>query len=102
VGQAATAKFKVKNTGKTPLEIYDVQSSTYSTTWRLNKGSIKPNEDGVLEVTYTPRSVGDINETITVTSTDYNNYFTKVALKATVVPSTAKGVLKDGGSSPFK
>lgn len=102
VGQTTTARFTVKNTGKSDLEVYDARTQViYGSTWRLSKPTLKPGESATLEVTMTPRTKGELNETITVTSTDYNNYFTKLSVKADVVDAAAQSVMKPG-AAPFK
>jgi hypothetical protein len=103
-GQTAVARFNVTNKGKSKLEIYDVTSTTFSTTWLFSKPSLAPGETGTLEVTYrTPNKPGDITEGLQVTSSDYNNYFSKLSLKATVkevVPQSS--VIKSSAAVPFK
>jgi len=104
-GQTAVARFKISNKGKTSLELYDVTSSNNSTSWSFSKPNLAPSETGTLEVTYrAPNTTGAVSENITVTSTDYNNYSTKLLINATVVASKAQpSVLKPGaGNVPFK
>lgn len=102
VGQSATARFNVKNTGKSDLEIYDAHTTViYGSTWRLSKPVLKPGESAVLEVTLVPRNKGELNETIQVTSTDYNNYNTKLHVRADVVEPNTTGLMKQG-AAPFK
>ncbi len=102
VGQSTTARFNVTNTGKSNLEIFDARTTViYGSTWRLSKPTLKPGESATLEVTMAPRQKGELNETITVSSTDYNNYFTKLIVKADVVEPASQGVMKQS-AAPFK
>jgi hypothetical protein len=103
-GQSAVARFQVTNKGKSKLEIFDASSAGYTTSWTFSKPSLEPNETGTLEVTYkTPNKPGPALEAITVTSTDYNNYFTKLSIKATIKQVTPQSsVLKPTTAVPFK
>jgi hypothetical protein len=103
-GQSAVARFQVTNKGKSKLEILDAQAG-FGNTWTFSKSNLEPNETGTLEINYrAPSKAGDATETVTVTSTDYNDYFTKLTLKAKVVESKAQpSVLKPGANAvPFK
>ena len=102
-GQNGVARFTFTNKGKSDLEIYDAASSTYVTSWRVDKPSVKPGEKGTLEITYNARGkVGANTEVITVTSTDYNDYFQKLNIKA-VIGQPSGSVMKAGANAaPFK
>lgn len=102
-GQSAVARFTVTNKGKSDLEIYDASSTSYSTSWSFSKPALKPGEKGVLEITYkAPQKPGPIDEVVTVSATDYNNYFTKLRIRAQVVAPATSSVLRDGPGVPFK
>lgn len=103
-GQTAVARFKVTNKGKSKLEIFDASTTTFSTSWSLSKPSLAPGESATLEITY--RAVnkpGPVTETVQVTSSDYNNYYTKLNIKAVVKETAAApSPLKPGAAVPFK
>ena len=102
-GQTAVARFQVTNKGKNKLEIYDASTPTNTTTWTFSKPSLAYGETGTLELTYrTPNKPGPAEETVTITSTDYNNYFTKVKIKAIVKETAGQSVMKTGAAVPFK
>ncbi len=103
-GQTAVARFTVTNKGKAPLEIYDASSASMTTTWAISKPSLATGESGTLEITYrAPSKPGKVTETITVSSTDYNNFFTKLTMTAEVKDvSGQSSVMKSGAAVPFK
>jgi hypothetical protein len=103
-GQRGTAKFTVKNTGKSDLVIKDVESTCFCVNHKLSKEAVKPGESATLELYYTPRNIGERDETVTIHSTDIVNEEVKLTFHSNVVNSLAPtSVLKEGNSAvPFK
>ena len=101
--QNGIARFTFTNKGKADLEIYDAASTAYTTSWRVDKPTVKPGEKGTLELTYTARGkVGANAETVTVTSTDYNNYFQKLSIKANIAQPAGSPIKAGTANSMFK
>jgi hypothetical protein len=94
----------VKNTGKTDLNITGIQAACNCVTLKTPAPKIKPGMEGIMELTYQPRVLGDQIETVSILSNDVVSPETKVSLKAKVVTSlTAKSVIKESGNEvPFK
>jgi hypothetical protein len=103
-GQSAVARFNVTNTGKSKLEIFDATSSGYNTSWAFSKPSLEPGEKGVLEITYKAASkAGEAKDVVQVASSDYNNYFTKLTLRATINEAApASSLMRPNAAVPFK
>jgi hypothetical protein len=101
-GQSATARYPFTNKGKAPLEFNDVRAGSYSITWRTAKPSYLPSEQGVLEVTYTAQGNGPKDEELTVTSSDYNDYFQKLHLKSNVFTPAGDSPMQEERAVPFK
>ena len=104
MGQKRTAKFTVKNTGKTDLEITGIKAPCQCVDFKTSEAKIKPGKSATLELTYAPSMLTDRTETVTLVSNDITNKDIKVALKAKVVQSlTTPNMLKESSSAvPFK
>jgi hypothetical protein len=65
---------------------------------------IKPGMEGIVELTYQPRVLGDQIEAVSILSNDVVSPETKISLRAKVVTSlTAKSVIKESSNEvPFK
>ena len=63
-----TTEFTIKNTGKKPLQIFDVKASCGCTVPKWNKNPIAPNGSDKIKVTFHPKStqLGGQNKTISV------------------------------------
>lgn len=97
-GQKVSYKFKVTNTGMSELKISGILAGCGCVTYTISKESIKPKESAVLDLIYTPKSLGDIEDVVTITSNDIVNKNIQVKLKANVVNSLAQpNLMKEGG-----
>jgi hypothetical protein len=103
-GQKASAKIAYTNTGKSDLVIEGVQAACNCVSFKASTTAVKPGEQGILELTYTPRALKDRVESIRIISNDKGPAESKVILKATVVESlAAQSMLKEGNAAvPFK
>lgn len=103
-GQTAKTTFTVHNTGKSNLQIERVQSVCACVNYTVSKASVAPGEQAILELTYTPRSVSQHNEVVTLTSNDLKNPVIQVTLQAQVVESlSSQNILKEQKTVvPFK
>jgi hypothetical protein len=102
LGQKSVAKFNIKNTGKTPLEISNVTSPCNCTSFSTSKPTIAPNETARLDITYTSRNIGDINEIVQILSNDLNNPSISVTLTGKVVETQSSTLRETGAATPFK
>ncbi|WP_345223498.1 DUF1573 domain-containing protein [Hymenobacter koreensis] len=103
-GQTPTARFTVKNTGKSPLELTSVTSNCYCVSFKTAPKAIAPGQSATVELQYAQRQLGQTTETVTLHSNDITGPDAKVTLKATVVQSLSQqSMLKEGGAAvPFK
>lgn len=103
-GQQPTARFTVKNTGKSDLEIGSITSSCYCVTAKSLPKALKPGQSAVVELQYAQRQVGQMNDVVTLHSNDITGSDPKITLKANIVQSlTQQSMLKEGGAAvPFK
>lgn len=102
IGQKTVAKFNIKNTGKTPLEISNVTSPCNCTTFSISKPAIAPGETARLDITYTVRNVGDINETVQILSNDLNHASIPVVLTGKAVETKSSTLRESSAAMPFK
>ncbi|SNC65954.1 Protein of unknown function [Hymenobacter gelipurpurascens] len=102
-GQAPTARFTIKNTGKQDLVLSAIQSQCYCVGYKSAPAPIKPGQSAVVELIYNQRKLGLQEESVTITSNDMHGD-TKLTLKANVVKDLNAGsMVKESGSSvPFK
>lgn len=97
-GQKVSYKFKVTNTGMSELKISGILAGCGCVSHAVSKETIKPKESAVLDLIYTPKSLGDIEDVVTITSNDIVNKNIQVKLKANVVNSLAQpNLMKEGG-----
>ena len=103
-GQKAVTKITVKNTGKNDLTISGVESACNCVTYKTLTSKIKPGSEGIVELTYIPRVLGEQTEVVKIASNDIVSPEVSVNLKAKVVQSlSAQSVLKESSSAvPFK
>jgi|JI8StandDraft_2_1071088.scaffolds.fasta_scaffold14699_2 hypothetical protein len=71
-GKPVTAEFTVKNTGKTPLVMENIQTSCGCTLADFTRTPIAPNQTGYVKVTYNANAVGSFTKTATITSNAEN------------------------------
>lgn len=103
-GQKGVAKVTVKNTGKQDLSISGIQSACNCVTFKSLESKIKPGKEGIVELTYVPRVLGEQIELVKFTSNDIVSPVAEVSLKSKVVQSlSAQSVLKENSNAvPFK
>ncbi len=94
--------FIVSNTGKDPLKIENVQAGCKCVTYKVDKVEIPAGESATLELTYFPRSLGDVKEKVTIFTNDRKNNLHTITLNATVVESlTQRSLLQESGGFGF-
>ncbi|MDB5260962.1 MAG: hypothetical protein JWQ14_243, partial [Adhaeribacter sp.] len=103
-GQKAVVKFTLKNTGKQDLTISGIQSACNCVSYKSLTPKIKPGSEGILELTYTPRVLGEQTEAVKIASNDLVSPELTLNLQAKVVQSlSAQSVLKENSNAvPFK
>jgi len=102
-GQKLSAKFSVKNTGKSDLEIYNVESACNCVSLNLQKNKLKPTESGTLELIYSPYGKNEIMDVVYLKTNDLQNPSLKIELHATIVESlTSQSPLKENNNFMFK
>jgi hypothetical protein len=103
-GQKATAKFTIKNTGSSDLNVTGLQTACNCVAFKLNPASIKPGQSAKLELTYSPQALQDRIEAVTLLSNDITGSGSTLTLKAKVVESLAKqsSVKVNQATVPFK
>ena len=85
-----TFEFTVKNTGKEPLIISNVQKSCGCTSVDWTKDPIKQGQTGVIKVTYNTKNAGPFTKTLTVFSN----------AKTPQVGLTFKGIVESAPVAP--
>ena len=89
LGQEVSKKFRIKNTGKSDLEVRNLNSGCNCITYSLEKSPLKPNEETTITIIYRPRSLGQRNEVINVFTNDITNPLNVImGIKANVVNNT--------------
>ncbi|ALJ01600.1 DUF1573 domain-containing protein [Rufibacter tibetensis] len=103
-GQKATAKFSIKNTGKSDLTVSGLTTPCNCVAFKLSPSVVKPGQSAKLELTYSPQVLQDRIETVTLVSNDITGSATTLTLKAKVVENLAKqsSVKVNKASVPFK
>ncbi|WP_181305444.1 DUF1573 domain-containing protein [Rufibacter sp. XAAS-G3-1] len=103
-GQKATAKFTLKNTGKSDLNITGLQTACNCVAFKMNPSVVKAGQSAKLELTYSPQVLQDRIEAVTLLSNDITGFAPTLTLKAKVVESLAKqsSVKVNKASVPFK
>ncbi len=89
-GQTVTKTVSFTNTGKSDLAIKSVFSACGCVTYKASKPAVKPGEQATLELRYTPRTLDQQNERVTITTNDLNRPSHTLVLQATVVESLAQ------------
>ncbi|RNI24982.1 DUF1573 domain-containing protein [Rufibacter latericius] len=103
-GQKATAKFTVKNTGKSDLNVTGLQTACNCVAFKMSPSVVKAGQAAKLELTYSPQVLQDRIETVNLVSNDITGSAPTLTLKAKVVESLAKqsSVKVNKASVPFK
>lgn len=102
VGQKGTARIKVSNKGVDPLEIDNVTSPCGCTSFIMDKGSVKSNESGTLEISISPKQKGAFREEVSISSSDINTPSFRIYLEGEAVESFTPGMKEGAGANPFK
>lgn len=103
-GQLVSQSFSITNTGKSELQIERIQSACGCVSYAVSKQNLAPGEKTVLELTYSPKTLQQQNEVVTVYSNDLKTLGTKITLQVNVVESlSSQNMLKEQKSVvPFK
>lgn len=103
-GRSATARFTVQNTGRQDLNLDGLNSPCNCVAFKKNPPSIRPGESATIEMTYTPRDIGERTETVMILSNDITQPDVPVKLKANVVKSLAEpSIMREADARvPFK
>ena len=102
-GQQPTARFVVRNTGKTTLQLGALTSGCYCVNYKTTPAPIAPGESAVVELLYTQKQLGQVTDAAVISSNDLSGD-TKITLKATIVNTLApQSMLKESSMNvPFK
>ncbi|MGY3090275.1 hypothetical protein ACVWYF_003330 [Hymenobacter sp. UYAg731] len=102
-GQQPTARFTVKNTGKTELVLGALTSGCYCVGYKNNPAPIAPGQSAVVELLYSQRQLGQVSDAVTITSNDVSGD-AKIMLKANIVRDlSGNSMVKESGTAvPFK
>ena len=98
VGQTALQKFVITNTGTNDLNISNIRSNCNCISHNGLK-NLKPNESYTLELRYTPRQKGNLEEEIMIHSNDGKVPMHKIKLKANVME--ASPMKENAAKNPF-
>ncbi|MDB5236348.1 MAG: hypothetical protein JWR44_3341, partial [Hymenobacter sp.] len=102
-GQQPTARFTVKNTGKTPLVLGTLNAGCYCVGYKTPPAPIAPGQSATIDLLYTQRQLGQVSDVVTISSNDVSGD-AKVTLKATIVRDlSGNSMVKESGTAvPFK
>lgn len=102
-GQQPTARFTVKNTGKSPLVLGALTAGCYCVGYKTPPAPIAPGQSAVVELLYSQRQLGQVSDAVTITSNDVSGD-AKITLKATIVRDlVGNSMVKESGTAvPFK
>jgi len=102
-GQQPTARFTVKNTGKTELVLGALTAGCYCVGYKTPPAPIAPGQSAVVELLYTQRQLGQVSDAVTITSNDVSGD-AKIILKATIVRDlSGNSMVKESDTAvPFK
>ena len=103
MGQQPTARFTVRNTGKTELVLGALSSGCYCVGYKTSPAPIAPGQSAVIELLYSQRQLGQVSDVATITSNDVSGD-AKITLKATIVRDlSGNSMVKESGTAvPFK
>ena len=103
VGQQPTARFTVRNTGKTELVLGALSSGCYCVGYKTSPAPIAPGQSAVVELLYTQRQLGQVSDVVIITSNDVSGD-AKITLKAIIVRDlSGSSMVKESGTAvPFK
>ena len=103
VGQQPTARFTVRNTGKSELVLGTLTAGCYCVGYKNSPAPIAPGQSAVVELLYSQRQLGQVSDVVTITSNDVSGD-AKITLKATIVRDlSGNSMVKESGTAvPFK
>ena len=85
-GKVVDLEFKFKNTGDETLIIKNISSSCGCTVTKVDKKEYKPGEEGTIPVKFFSQGYnGQVTKTITVSSNDAENVYTRLKIGGNVV-----------------
>ncbi|HIG10119.1 MAG: DUF1573 domain-containing protein [bacterium] len=84
-----TGSFKFTNTGKQKLIIQFVKASCGCTTTELDRMEFEPGEGSTIHVEWHPKGFGPQIKTITITSNNEGELYTRLMIRATITPFAA-------------
>ena len=102
-GQQPTARFTVKNTGKSPLVLGALSSNCYCVGYKQAPEPIAPGQSASIDLVYSQRQLGQVSDAVTISTNDVSGD-AKIILKANIVSSLAPRSLvrENAGTVPFK
>ncbi len=102
-GQQLSARFVVRNVGKSPLVLGALTSSCYCAGYKVPPAPIAPGQSATIDIVYAPRQLGPMAEAVMMHSNAVTDV-TKLTLRATVVRNLApESLVKESGIAvPFK
>jgi len=104
VGQNIHQKVLITNNGKSNLKFSGIQSGCYCVNYTISKQEIAPLETVELDLTYSPKTLGDQTDIVTLSTNDIVTEKNVITLQAKVVQSfNNAGIMnQNGGAVPFK
>jgi len=102
-GQQPTARFTVKNTGRTPLVLGALSAGCYCVGYKTAPAPIAPGQSATIDLLYTQRQLGQVSDVVTIGSNDVSGD-AKITLRATIVRDlSGNSMVKESGTAvPFK
>ena len=102
-GQQPTARFTVRNTGKSELTFGAINAGCYCVGYKMAPAPLAPGQSEVIELLYSQRQLGQVSDAVTITSNDVSGD-AKLTLKATIVRDlSGNSMVKESGTAvPFK
>ncbi|MDO7845902.1 DUF1573 domain-containing protein [Hymenobacter sp. M29] len=102
-GQQPTARFTIKNTGKTELVLGALTSGCYCVGYKATPRPIAPGQSAVVDLIYSQRQLGQVSDVVTIASNDVSGD-AKITLKANIVRDlSGNSMVKESGTAvPFK
>lgn len=103
-GQKIHQKVKITNKGISNLKFSGIQAGCYCVNYTIAKQEISPGETVDLELIYSPQSVGEQLDIVTLSTNDLITNKTVITLQANVVQSfNNTGIMNQGAEAvPFK
>ena len=102
-GQQPSARFVVKNTGKTSLVLGALTAGCYCVGYKTPPAPIAPGQSAEVVLLYSQRQLGQVSDAVTITSNDVSGD-AKITLRANIVHDlVGSSMVKESGTAvPFK